>query len=247
MAVQKILLNDLIYYTGNFHEFTDFLFSKIRKNGNEKEVIVHINLRNYYYLNKDAQFKDDIKKNCLLVFDGIGMKIGLFLKGYGMLPDLNGTDLFPLVMEKMSKSNIGVFLLGAEEKVVHDVAKSILREYPTINICGYYNGYFTDNEENEIVELINKSKADLLLISCGFPLQEQFALKYKDRLEVSLIWNVGGLFDFISGNKIRAPLLFRRLRLEWFFRLLKEPHRMLHRNTVAALWSLSHIIFKNRN
>lgn len=246
MAVQKILLNDLFYYTGDFQEFTDFLYDKIDLNSNKKVIIVHVNLRNYYYLYKDEQFKDDIKKNCLLVFDGIGMKIGLFLKGYGMLPDLNGTDLFPLVMEKISKSNIGVFLLGAEEKVIQNVVKNILRDYPTINICGYCNGYFSDNEENEVVEQINKSKSDLLLISRGFPLQEQFSLRNKDRLKVSLIWNVGGLFDFISSNKERAPLVFRKMRLEWFFRFLKEPHRMLHRNTIAAFWSLGHIIFRKR-
>lgn len=243
MAVQKILLNDFIYYTGSFHEFTDFFFDKIKINKNKKEIIVHINLRNYYYLYRDAHLKNDIKKNSLLVFDGIGMKIGLFLKGYGMLPDLNGTDLFPLVMKKMAKSNIGVFLLGAEEKVIQNVVKSILRVYPTINICGYYNGYFSDDEENEVVEQINKSKADLLLISRGFPLQERFSLRNKDRLKVSLIWNVGGLFDFISSNKERAPLVFRKMRLEWFFRFLKEPCRMLHRNTIAAFWSLGHIIF----
>ncbi len=76
----------------------------------------------------------------------------------------------------------------------------------------------------------------------GFPLQEKFVFKYRDKLNVSLIWNLGGLFDFLSGLKPRAPAIIRRMRFEWLYRFVKEPIRMFHRNTVSAVWSVGKIL-----
>ena len=246
MAVRKILFDEMIFYTGEFGEFADFIFSKVSSALNRKTILVHINLRNYYYLNKDKKLKDEIKKNCLIVFDGIGMKFGLMLKGYGLIPDLNGTDLFPLLMSKISKTKTGVYLLGTRDNIIKKASENILKIFPDLNICGYHNGYFSEGEEDKLVEEINNSGADILLVGKGFPEQELFVLRNIETLRTSLIWNVGGLFDTLSGYKTRAPLLIRKIRLEWLYRLTKEPKRMLHRNTIAAFWSLNHIIFNKR-
>jgi len=246
MILKNIKHNDFIYVTGTFNEFADFIVDKIKDPRTDKVIIVHLNLRNYYYLHKDKHLINCIKKNCLVVFDGIGMKTGFFLKGVGLLPDLNGTDLFPLVMKQLCFLHTNIFFLGSDEKSIELAAKNCQTTYPGINICGYHHGYFPVNSEEEIVTQINQSNADILMIGRGFPLQEQFAIRNKDKLNVSLLWNVGGLFDFISGNKKRAPYMVRKIRLEWLFRFMKEPCRMLHRNTVAAFWSLGHILFSKK-
>jgi N-acetylglucosaminyldiphosphoundecaprenol N-acetyl-beta-D-mannosaminyltransferase len=208
---------------------------------------VHINLRNYYYLQKDIKLKEEIKNYCISIFEGIGMKVGFFLKGYGVLHDLNGTDLIPLLLKKILNSGYKLFLLGAKEEIVVKAINNLRKRFPGLNICGYNNGYFSGKFEPELLKKINESNADILLIGMGFPIQEKFVLKYKDKLKTSLIWNVGGLFDTLSGNKKRAPVILRKMRLEWLFRFVLEPGRMFHRNTVAAFWSLSHIIFSRRS
>jgi len=243
MNVRKTLINDILFYSGGFQEFADFIADKFSSNLNTKLIIVHINLKNYYYLNKDKKFKDKIKNDCLCVVDGIGMKIGIMLGGYGVVTDLNGTDLFPQLIKKFISSGYGIFLLGADENVVQKTAKKLPEEYPGAKLSGFHNGYFNDDEEDEVIQKINNSKSDILIIGRGFPLQEQFVLKHKDNLRVSVIWNVGGLFDFLSGSKPRAPLVLRKIRLEWLYRFILEPGRMFHRNTVAAFWSLLHLTF----
>lgn len=245
--IRKINFNGIEYHCGRLHDFIDFIEDKLINNTNEKTILIYINLRNYYYLHKDEILKENIKKHCITIFEGIGMKIGFFLKGYGILPDSNGTDLVPLLLEKFNDFNLKLFLLGSENQVVSKAAINLQKKYPGINICGYNNGYFSDDEEQKLEEYINECKPDILLVGMGFPLQEKFILKHKDNLHVNVIWAVGGLFDVLSEFKNRAPVPLRILRLEWLYRLLTEPRRMLHRNTVAAFRSFSHIIFCKRS
>lgn len=117
MSLLQISFESIRLYTGSYNEFSDFIFNKIRKDLNNKIIIVHINLRNFYFLNKDVKLKEEINKNCISVLEGIGMKIGFWLKRYHFLQDLNGTDLFPLLMKQISKTNLGVFLLGSKKKL----------------------------------------------------------------------------------------------------------------------------------
>lgn len=237
--------DNINYYTGSLNEFTEFIFSKRIESPYSKKIITHINLRNYYYLNKNRELKNWIRKNCITVLDGIGLKLGFLLKGYGLIKDLNGTDLFPLFMKKIQLSGNGIYLLGAEEKFIKKTAENITDIYPGMNISGYHNGYFSREKEIEIIEDINSSCADILIVGMGFPEQENFIMRNSGKLNVNFIWFVGGLFDYLSGNKPRAPYLLRWLRLEWLFRFILEPRRMFHRNTVCAYRAYKHLLTHN--
>jgi N-acetylglucosaminyldiphosphoundecaprenol N-acetyl-beta-D-mannosaminyltransferase len=241
--MKEILFDNITYNISNIYDFIDFLHKHINENSSNKLILVHINLRNYYYLNKDVNLKKLLSDSCFVIFEGIGMKTAFFFRGYGKLPDLNGTDSFPLLMEKISGSSEKLFLLGSNRQNVELSAEKIRKQFPLIEICGCRDGYFSIEEEKEVVDNINKSGAKILLIGRGFPLQEEFVMRNKDVLKPTLIWNVGGLFDTLSGSKRRAPIIYRKLRLEWMYRMMKEPRRMIHRNSVAAVWSIFHILF----
>jgi exopolysaccharide biosynthesis WecB/TagA/CpsF family protein len=215
---------------------------RIISNVRDKTKFIHINLRNYYYFNRDEKLKKEINEHCFVILDGIGMKAGFWLAGLGLNKDLNGTDLFPLVMSGINKQSARIYLLGGENGTAEKASAKIKKEYDSLFICGCHSGYFNVEEEKELVSTINLSNPDLLLVSMGFPMQEQFVLRNYSGLAVPVIWNVGGLFDMLSGNKPRAPELFRRLRLEWLYRLWLEPGRMIRRNTIEAFWSLRDII-----
>lgn len=242
MEIKKLQIGDLNLHYADFEDFAVYLSGHL-KFSNKQLIIVHINLRNYYFMNKDNTLYDNIKNNSIAVFEGIGLKVCAALKGFGFISDLNGTDLFPLFMKLTERTGHKFFLLGGSEKSLAGTIEHIHQNYPQVNVTGSHNGYFDEKEEAEIVKLINKSCADVLLISMGFPLQEKFVFKYRDKLNVSLIWNLGGLFDFLSGLKPRAPAIIRRMRFEWLYRFVKEPFRMFHRNTVSAVWSVGKILF----
>lgn len=240
-----LTFDNIDYYTGSLNEFTEYIFRKEKKFSYSKKIITHINLKNFYYLNKNPELKNWIKNNCITVFEGIGLKAGFFLKGYGLIKDLNGTDLFPFFMKKIKASGKSVYLLGAEEKYIQKTAENINKNYPGIKISGFHNGYFSQAEEDEIINKINNSKTDILIIGMGFPEQENFIMRNSGKVNVSTIWFVGGLFDFISGNKPRSPYILRRLRLEWLFRFFLEPRRMLHRNTICAFGAFKYLLTNN--
>lgn len=244
--MKDIIFDNITYKTGRYDDFISILFEHTTEVKNYKLILVHINLRNYYYMNKDSVLKNFIKDNCFVIFEGIGLKAAFFLKGYGMLSDLNGTDSFPQFMEKISMTGEKIFLLGSSKQNVELSAKIIGEKYPLVEISGCRDGYFTTEEEKNIINIINNSGAKVLFIGRGFPLQEEFVMRNKELLKVNLIWNVGGLFDTLSGNKRRAPATFRKLRLEWLYRMMKEPLRMFHRNSIAAIWSITNIIFSKR-
>ena len=205
-------------------------------------LIAHINASNYYSLVRRPAIRDRLVRDGVLLLDGIGLKIGGFILGHSHLPDLNGTDLFPLVMERIRHRDLRLFLLGGRREVAERAASSIGRRYPKAHVVGFHTGYFGSKEESHIVDEIRKHRPHALLVGLGFLRQEEFALRYLDELEVPLIWTVGGLFDFLSGAKPRAPRLLRKCRLEWLFRLLLEPRRMWHRYLVAAPWFLGHAV-----
>ncbi len=242
MEIKKIQIGDLYLHYADFENFAVYI-SEYLKSGNKQLIIVHINLRNYYFMNKDSTLYDDIRNNSLAVFEGIGLKMCAALKGFGFISDLNGTDLFPLFMKLLERTDHKIFLLGGSEKSLAGTIEYIHQKYPEVKVTGFHNGYFDEKDEKEIVNFINRSCADVLLISMGFPLQEKFIFKHRNKLNVSLIWNLGGLFDFLSGLKPRAPVIIRRMRFEWLYRFVKEPVRMFHRNTIAAVWSIGNILF----
>jgi N-acetylglucosaminyldiphosphoundecaprenol N-acetyl-beta-D-mannosaminyltransferase len=242
--MQKIFLDGLGLHAGELNDFSDHI-SNYHNNSQELLIIVHINLRNYYFMHKDTELMKNIKEYSLPVLDGIGMKFAILLKKKIKVNDLNGTDLFPLVMDSFDKAGKRIFIIGGTQNVVMKTVESIRKNYRRIIISGYNNGFLREDEEESIVDRINQAGAEVLLLSMSFPLEEQFAFRNKEKLKVKMIWNLGGLFDILSGEKKRAPLSLRKIRLEWLYRFLKEPGRMFHRNTVAAFWSISHILFND--
>src|SRR5690606_29549237 len=93
-------------------------------------------------------------------------------------------------------------------------------------LVGYRNGYFGEDEDDEVVEQIRQAKPDMLFVGRSLLTQEPWIAKYKDRLNVPVMMGVGGSFDILSGKLKRAPVVMQRLQLEWLYRLLQEPKRI---------------------
>ena len=165
--------------------------------------------------------------------DGIGVRLASQMFGNGVKDNINGTDLFPLLCERLADTAHGIFLLGAAEGVAKSTAENMQGRYPGLNISGNQHGFFTPEEEDEVINTINASGASVLMVAMGAPQQEQWIATNRERLNVSILMGVGGLFDFYSGRVSRAPVWIREVGLEWVWRLLQEPGRMWRRYVVG--------------
>lgn len=241
--MKTVSVHPLDLVTGTFEDATALIKELADRSQAGTSIIVHINARNYHFLLKEPDLIREIRDRAIPLLDGIGIKAAVWLSGKGMVPDLNGTDLFPLVMEAGSHSNLRIYLLGASEDVVEEAARKITETYSGIDVCGYHHGYFQESEEEQLVQSINQQKPQILMLGMGFPKQEHFSLQWNDALNANLIWNVGGLFEFIAGKNPRAPAIVRYLRLEWLFRWMVEPVRLFKRTFIYEPYSVFRIIW----
>jgi len=129
-----------------------------------------------------------------------------------------------------AKSGLTFYMLGASERVNAKAVEEVGKAYPTLKIIGRRNGYFKRDEEAAICDEIAALQPDILWISLGAPLEQEFVNRNLRRLSgVGIIKTAGGLFDFLSLEKARAPSWMQRFGFEWLFRTLLEPKRLLVR------------------
>ena len=166
----------------------------------------------------------------LIHADGMPLVFASRLKSPIALPErVATTDLFHDVARLAEVEGSSFYLLGAEAGVMERAVGNIRERYPRLAIAGYRSGYF-EVDENRIVEEINAAAPDVLWVGMGVPREQSFALRHRDRLtNVGVIKTSGGLFDFLSGKNRRAPEWMQAAGLEWLYRTVLEPRRLLVR------------------
>jgi len=165
--------------------------------------------------------------------DGIGIRLAGRLLGSPLVENVNGTDLFPRLCERLSDEGRSLFLLGARPGIAEAAAENMRRRYPRLRIAGVRHGYFSPDEEAAVIAEINSSGADAVLVGLGAPRQELWLQRHQQALHPKLLLGVGGLFDFYSDRIPRAPIWLREIGLEWFWRLAQEPQRLWKRYLVG--------------
>jgi exopolysaccharide biosynthesis WecB/TagA/CpsF family protein len=165
--------------------------------------------------------------------DGSGVKYACKATGQNILDNVNGTDMFPLLCEQAALSGKSIFLLGGNPGVAQEAAKRSLARYPSLQVAGFEDGFFTAQDTLDVIQRINESGADILLVAMGAPNQETWIDQHIDQLEVGAAIGVGGLLDFLARQVSRAPGLVRRLGFEWVVRWLNEPGRLFKRYLVG--------------
>lgn len=181
--------------------------------------------------------------------DGFGLRLAGILLQQPVRDNVNGTDLFPALCRHLEQHRPGtrVFLLGAEPGVAEDVAQWMGRHHPGLEVVGTRHGFFADRqEEDQLLGLLDELRPEWLLVAMGVPLQELWIDRHRDRLPSGLTMAVGGLFDFYSGRRSRAPQWLRELGLEWLHRLALEPARMWRRYLVGNVVFLARLVRARR-
>lgn len=174
-----------------------------------------------------------------IVNDGVGVALLSRLAcGAGFRENLNGTDFTPSLLSALPWGT-RVFLVGARADVAARTAHGIAQRWPHLDVCGCRDGF--EGSEYALKEMEALDPA-VVLVAMGNPSQERWILRAAERRPNTIFVGVGALFDFISGAVPRAPPLWRRLRMEWAFRLLREPRRLWRRYTIEVLVVLAAIL-----
>ncbi len=170
----------------------------------------------------------------LLIADGIGIILASRLNGVQFKERVPGSELMPKLCEMAAKNGHGIFLFGATEEVNLQAAEKLQQLYPSLIISDRQNGYVSDEGTPDLIEKINASGAKLLFVALGSPKQEHWMHQHKDKLNVQILQGVGGTFDVSSGNVKRAPKIWRKLHIEWLYRLLSQPKRFLRQSRLPT-------------
>jgi N-acetylglucosaminyldiphosphoundecaprenol N-acetyl-beta-D-mannosaminyltransferase len=198
---------------------------------------------------RDDDYRALLKKAELTLADGIGMRLAGKLLGQPVRENLNGTDLFPRICEHLSGTGKRLYLLGGQPGIAAKVSDWASRTYPELLISGTQHGYFTVEEEPEVITKIAASGAAVLLVAFGAPKQDKWIAEHLQGTGVKVAMGVGGLFDFYSGNISRAPQWMREISAEWLYRFWQEPGRMWKRyflGNAIFLWRVMRQKWKKR-
>jgi len=150
--------------------------------------------------------------------------------------------MFEALLDYANENNLSIYFLGTQDEILEKVIERIEKEYPGIEIAGYHNGFF--KEENEVLEDLKDKKFDILFVAMGSPKQEYFIYDNFDKIDAKIFMGVGGSFDVFSGKFKRAPNLIRKLGLEWLYRFILEPRKRFPR--VIQLFNFMILVFKER-
>lgn len=181
----------------------------------------------------DSKLKDIINSCDIVNADGMSIVWASRFLGSPLPERVAGIDLMHRLVALSSERGYKIYLFGAKEEVVVKVKESFEAQYPNLQVVGYRNGYYTADDERDIVSHMKHSNADILFVGFSSPQKEKFLNKYMNQMGIPFCMGVGGSFDVVAGITKRAPFWMQKIGLEWFYRFLQEPRRMWKRYLVG--------------
>jgi N-acetylglucosaminyldiphosphoundecaprenol N-acetyl-beta-D-mannosaminyltransferase len=194
--------------------------------GGKPQAVMAVNPEKVMHARRNPALLAHLSRAALLIPDGIGVVLAARLLRLGRLERVPGSELMPRLCERAAARGYTVFLFGAAPDANDGAAAALRRRWPALRIVGTHHGFVGPEAMPAVVERINRANPDLLFVALGSPQQEAWIDRYLPHLAVKVCQGVGGTFDVLAGRVKRAPSCFRRIHLEWFYRLMAEPRRV---------------------
>ena len=173
---------------------------------------------------ENASLAAALKDAALVLADGVGITKAAQMLHTPLKGRVPGIDFAQALMARLAERGGSVYLFGAKPGVAEAAAEKLRGDCPGIVIAGTSDGYFTDDKP--IVDKINAASPDFVMVCLGSPKQELWMAEHAGRISCGLMAGLGGSLDVLAGNVQRAPETWRRLGLEWLYRVIKEPKRI---------------------
>jgi N-acetylglucosaminyldiphosphoundecaprenol N-acetyl-beta-D-mannosaminyltransferase len=204
--------------------------------GDRPQTVLAVNPEKVIVAQDDDSILRSLQQAGLLIPDGIGVVFAVRFMTDRKIERVPGSELMPAICERAGKKGYRVFLYGAAPDVNEKAVEVLKERYPGLQVAGHQHGYLEEGGMPELIQAINASKADVLFVALGSPRQETWMAKYLSQLDVKVCQGVGGTFDVLAGRVKRAPAVFRKLHLEWFYRLATEPKRLLRQTALPRFF-----------
>ena len=182
---------------------------------------------------KDRYFKQVLNSGELNVCDGFGIR----LVSFGQTKRYAGIDFMLDICKIAEKQEKSIYLLGSSTESLEKASKNLQQKFLKLKIAGYYNGTQLDlkdekltidkTKNQEILEKINNSNAEILFVAFGHNKQEKWIFENLIKMpKIKIAMGVGGAFDYVAGTVKRAPKWMQKIGIEWLYRLIKQPCRL---------------------
>ncbi len=205
---------------------------------------VHTTVMAYH----DEKYRKVQNQAAMALPDGKPLSIVSKMRGFRSAERVPGPDLMPELFRLSEKKGYSHFFYGSTQDTLDKLRETVLKEYPMLNIAGIYSPPFrkmTDEEDQEIIDRINETHADFIWVGLGAPKQEFWMAEHKGKV-CGLMLGVGAGFDFHAGTVKRAPRWMQEWCLEWLYRLLQDPKRLIRRYADTNLSFIYHVLRENR-
>ena len=192
---------------------------------------------------RDQAYRKVQNSAAMALPDGQPLSIVSRKRGFSQARRVPGPDLMPAILDLSQKTGYRHYFYGSTKETLSALEAVLRRRYPKLQIAGMYSPPFrelTEQEDEEIIRRINESGADFVWVALGAPKQEWWMYEHRHKIH-ALMLGVGAAFDFTAGTTKRAPMWMQKLCLEWVFRILRDPKRMLPRYLNTNFSFLYHV------
>jgi|SRR5579875_1075367 len=202
----------------------------------ERLTITYINPNYVVAASRSPKLAAAINQFDLVLPDGIGVVVGARFLGVPV-PERLGTDgvclsLFGECARR--RLPLKVFLLGARPGIAETAAENLQSGFPTITVVGTRHGWFDSRENEQVCDAVNSSQPDMLLVCTGTPRQQYWVSAHAASLRCPVIMTGGGYLDNLSVSVAFYPQWINHARLNWLYRLCREPKNVWRRYTIEA-------------
>ncbi len=213
---------------------------------NDAHIVVTPNAEIIKVCAENKEFCDTVNKASFIAPDGVGVLYAAKVLGTPIKEKVAGCDLGYNLLFEAAKKGKGVFFFGSKPGVAETAAEKLKEKVANLIVSGTRDGYFKPEDTDDIIKQINDSGASMLWVCLGAPKQENWMAENKDKLNVGVMLGLGGSLDVYAGNVKRAPKFMIKMKLEWLYRLIKEPWRFSRMIKIPGVLVIAHREAKRR-
>lgn len=190
-------------------------------------IVVTANAEMIMHAQKDKELFTILQEADLVIPDGAGVLWAAERQGKHFPERCPGIDVAVSLFKRAAQDQTPIYCIGAAPGVVDKAMANMQEQVGKLNLVGTHDGFFNEQEERLLVEDIKTTGAKLVFVALGVPKQEKWITTQLAKLDGVVAMGVGGSFDVLAGNIERAPKWMQENRLEWLYRLILEPKRIL--------------------
>ena len=198
---------------------------------NRKDVYAYVNINAINVARRNARFRDILNRASVVYCDGEGVRIGARILGVWLPPRIVLTYWVWYLCRVSEQKGFTIFFLGGSEGTIDQAVRNVRARHPRMQVVGWHHGYYPKNGavNDQVLDLIHKSRPNILFVGFGMPMQEEWIMHNMERLHANVILPSGSMIEYVAGNKRPAPLWMAQHGMEWVYRLFQEPRRLMGR------------------